>query len=162
MEWNAPPTLKTSSVLQVFLNYRLPWSCHRICSGLQPANYHWGVVKLRKHINLGAYWRDADFDGVWVLTTYIMSTFSNNSVISWPQKHTIDASYRKTAAAKRGCVSSYHKKKKIHKLKQMWTTIISLCLPQQREQICLEGKWCKALNSKSGTSQQDLPQQQKN
>lgn len=63
-----------------------------------------------------------------------MSTFSNKSVISWPQKHATDASYRKPAATKRGCVSSYHQKK-IHKPKQMWTTIVSRCLPQQREQI---------------------------
>lgn len=63
-----------------------------------------------------------------------MSTFSNKSVISWPQKHATDASYRKPAATKRGCVSSYHQKK-IHKPKQMWTTIVSRCLPQKREQI---------------------------
>lgn len=102
---------KTALVILIFLSYQLPWSCHGICAKLQPASDQWEMFKLRKQINPGAFWRGADFHCVWILTTHIMSTFSNKSVISWPQEHATDASYRKTAATKRGCVSSYQEKK---------------------------------------------------
>jgi len=130
--------------VQIFLSYLLPWSCHRIYAKLQPASDQWGMFKLGKQINPGAFWRDADFHCVWVLTTYIMPTFSNKSVISWPQKHATDASCRKTAATKRGCVSSYHQKKKIHKPKQMWNcNNVSLVTTTERANLVSKGNDAK-------------------
>lgn len=125
-------------MIQIFLSFQLPWSCHRIYAKLQPASDHRGRLELRKQINPGAFWSNSDFHCVWALTTYIMFAFSNKSVISWPQKYATDASYRKTAATKRGCVSSYHQK--IHRPKQMWTTMMSHCLPQQRKQVWFRGE----------------------
>lgn len=99
LKWT-PSALKTDLVVQMFWSYQLPWSCHRICAKLQPEITEACLNWKKPQTNPSAFWRDADFRCVWVLTTYIMSAFSNKSVICWPQNRATDASYRKTAATK--------------------------------------------------------------
>lgn len=87
-------------VIQILFSYLSPRFCHWICARLQLMSDQIGMFKLRKQRNPGDLWRGTDFHCIWILTTYVMSTFSNKSVISWPQKHVTDASHRKTAATK--------------------------------------------------------------